>query len=468
MKKWLMLVLALIFLTPCSLAEENDWTTAPVLTKAYELSSEKLYLEWEGHAPVYQVYMDGKSVADTTINNAVVSVQKGTHTIHIYPVSEIKAGDTKVDLNFNIVRFDLDLAAIGLDHKNLSAGTPSLPLNIDYIENPIFNASPDKPAADTDFDNRVLLTFTDRYNADEYRVSIKTGSDVNYVRFSRESDSELITKTNSTVTLVLDPTHLQNQGCMVPELGGKYSFTVQLRKYAADLLTGQSVSTVIHETKESGSSSYTPVAAWKKQPVITYASQTADGQITLEWTHDDNGLGCSYAVLKLEKKLGIQTGEEEIAVTTERSCVINDLLNGKQHYAVVALHGGERGDVSEEAMIDVQNEWMAAPSLECEAEENHQVRLRWTGAEGVENYRITVYAGNSDSLLRFVDLDFSEYTKAEVPASVGPMEYLFHYPDEINAETGLKLKFEICGVRHAQSGEEQTSSLSSQIITMGK
>ena len=468
MKKWLILILAILLFAPCALCEEADWSASPVITKAYELSGGKLYLEWEGNAPVYQVYMDGESVAEAVVSNAIIHVEQGTHTLNVYPVSENTSGDTKVDLNFNIVSFDLDLAALGLDHKNLTAGTSSLPLNIDYVENPILSAAPEKPEAFTDFDDFVHLTFTDRYNADEYRVAIKAGNDVNYVSFNQEEAANLITKTNSAVTLCLDAAYLQNHGCMVPELDNKYSFTVQLRKYAVDMLTGQKITTVIHESKESGSCTYTPTAAWKNQPVISYASQTADGQITLEWTHDDNGLGCKYAVMKLSKKLGIQTGEEEAAVVSERSCILNDLLNGKQYFAVVPLCGNERGNASAEAVIDVQNEWMVAPVLECEAQENNQVKLRWSGAEGVETYRITVCAGNNDSLLRFVDLDFTQYTQVEVTASVGPMEYLFSYADNVNPETGVKLKFEICGVRHAQSGEEQTSAASSQTITIGQ
>lgn len=480
MKKWLILILAILLFAPCALCEEAEWSAAPVITKAYELSGGKLYLEWEGNAPVYQVYMDGKSVSSVIVSSAIVDLKKGTHTLNVYPINESSAVDTKIDLSINAGpsfagqsidvggSIGFDLAALGLDHKNLTAGTPSLPLNIDYVENPILSAAPEKPEAFTDFDDFVHLTFTDRYNADEYRVAIKAGNDVNYVSFNQEEAANLITKTNSAVTLCLDAAYLQNHGCMVPELDNKYSFTVQLRKYAVDMLTGQKIRTVIHESKESGSCTYTPTAAWKNQPVISYASQTADGQITLEWTHDDNGLGCKYAVMKLSKKLGIQTGEEEAAVVSERSCVLNDLLNGKQYFVVVPLCGNERGNASAEAVIDVQNEWMVAPVLECEAQENNQVKLRWSGAEGVETYRITVYAGNNDSLLRFVDLDFTQYAQDEVTASVGPMEYLFSYADNVNPETGVKLKFEICGVRHAQSGEEQTSAASSQTITIGQ
>ena len=63
MKKWLALVLIVMMALPAfACAESADWAAAPVITKAYEQSEGKLYLEWEGQAPLYQVYMDGKKV----------------------------------------------------------------------------------------------------------------------------------------------------------------------------------------------------------------------------------------------------------------------------------------------------------------------------------------------------------------------------------------------------------------------
>ena len=58
MKKWLIPFLILILWTvPSAYCEEDtSWAAAPQITKAYELSEGKLYIEWEGSAPVYQVY----------------------------------------------------------------------------------------------------------------------------------------------------------------------------------------------------------------------------------------------------------------------------------------------------------------------------------------------------------------------------------------------------------------------------
>ena len=469
MKKLVLFVLMILMLFAAASAEENaDWTVAPVITQAYEISSGNLYLEWEGNAPLYQVYMDGKSVTSVIVNNAVIPVKKGTHSICIYPISEAKEADTRVSLNVSVIDLDLDLAALGLDSKNLSAGTPSVSLNIDYVENSLFAAAPDQLVATTDFEDQVLLSFSDKYHADEYLVSVKSGNDVNYVKFSVHSEEagELIGKAKNTVTLTLDPEYLQKQECMIPELDNPYTFTVQLRKYAENRLDGSDVTTVIHESKESKAYQYTPTAAWKTTPVISYASQTADGQITLQWTHDDNGLGCEYAVMKINKKLMIKTGEEELGVTAEREFVIDDLLNGDYYIAVVPRYNGEAGFASEEASVSVSNEWVVAPVLTCEQTNKKAVTLTWTAAPGVETYHITVYKGDNESLLRFVNLDYAVYEEYDIPAENTEMEYVFKYDGEISEEVGERFRFEIYGVHHTSTGEEQKTALTRQLLTM--
>ena len=472
MRKVLILLFTLLLISTTAVQAEEDtrWAEAPIITQAYEIAEGKLYLEWIGNSPLYQVYMDGVSVADATVENAIIPIEKGTHTIYVYPVSEIKSADTKINLNFNVVGFDFDLAALGLDHKNLAAGTPSSPLNIDYAPSPIFAAVPDKPVASVNREDRVVLTFSDRHNADEYLLTIKTGKDSNYVRLNRTTlkNDNWISKNNSTVTITLDPSFLQSQGCMVPELGQKYTFSVQLRKYASNFLDGESIQTVIHESKTSADCTYTPVAFWRTAPLITYASQTADGQVTLEWTHDDGGRECVYAVMSLDKKLGIQTGEKKLGETTDLSFVVDDLVNGKYSFAVVPLCENEKGDYSAEANIEIQNDWMTAPSLSCEVVEYNQVKLSWATTGGIESYRVVVYAGNNESLLRFVDLDYSKYAEFELSAISEIMEYTFEYPEEINPENGAKLKFEVYGLRHTAAGEEQRSSSTTQTITIGQ
>lgn len=480
MKKTLACFIAMILIFSCVAYGENEeaWKTAPVITKAYEISSGNLYLEWEGSAPIYQVYMDGKSVSNVIVNNTVISVSKGTHAILVYPISETKSADTKIELGLGgalkvgpSVQADLglDLAALGLDPKKLTAGNPSATLNIDYTPNSIFNSAPEQLQAITDPQDRVLLSFTDRYHADEYVVSVKIGKDVNYVKFVKgtEEAGALIQQNKSIITLTLDPEFLEKQECMVPELDNKYTFTVQLRKYAENMLDGETVLTAVHQSKESGEYSYTPVAAWKTAPVISYASQTADGQITLQWDHEDYGLDCVYSVVKINKTLGIKTGEEELGTAKENSFVINDLLNGSYAIAVAPVLAGEKGSASVETNVNVQNDWVIAPVLVCEETGNNSVRLTWNAVEGVESYHITVSKGDNESLLRFIDLDYSKYAEYDLPAVAGEMEHLFTYEDEINPETGMKFKFEIYGIRHTGSGDEQKTAASSKSLTIG-
>ena len=474
MKRWFLFVLALVLALPLAgLCEETEeWRLAPTITKAYEISAGKLYLEWEGHAPVYQVYMDGKNVATVSISNAVFPITAGSHSILVYPINEEKKADTKLDFGLEILgiggNIGLDLAALGIDPKNLTAGNPSAPLSIDFMSAPILKAVPEKLGAVTDSQDRVQLSFIDRYYADEYDVSVKIGKDVNHVRFARgsaEADA-LIAQNGTIVTLTLDPAYLSKQKCLIPELGSEYTFTVQLRSYAENQVNGEALTTAVQLSKESDRLAYTPTAAWKTAPVISYASQTADGEITLAWEHEDYGLNCTYAVMKLDKKLGIRTGETEMLVTREHSCVITDLMNGEYALAVVPRLEKESGSYSDEASVRIQNEWVAAPVLACEQSGERSVRLSWQAAEGVSSYHITAYRGDSDSLLRFVQLDFSKHEEMDVPAAAGDMEATFIYDGEIDQEMGVRLKFEIYGIRHAQDGTEQQTASSSQMMTL--
>lgn len=478
MKKLLLIILIILFSSPVlAQCESNEsWNTAPVITSAYEISSGKLYLEWTGTASVYQVYMDGKSVSSVIVNNAVIPVTKGTHTIMVYPIDEIREVDTKIDVGIGsdkikVLNLDLgiDLAMIGLDPKKLVAGTPSNPLSIDYSPNTILNAKPEQLSAITNSSDQVLLSFSDRYHADEYIVSIKCGNDINYVKYKKESPAanSLIQQNGNIITLTLDPSFLESQECMIPELDNKYSFTVQLRKHANDMLSGEKISHVIHQSKESAPYQYRPVAAWKTAPSISYASQTADGEITIQWDHEDYGLHCEYAVLKINKALGIKTGEEQIGITTENSFVISDLMNGSYSISVAPIYANEKGNNSSDVTINVQNDWVIAPILTCEELDANRVCLSWLSVEGVETYHITVYKGDNDSLLRFVDLDFSKYSEFDLQAATGTMEYVYSYDKEINPETGEKIKFEIYGIRHALDGSEQKTAISSKILTIG-
>ena len=199
--------------------------------------------------------------------------------------------------------------------------------------------------------------------------------------------------------------------------------------------------------------------------MITYASQTADGQITLRWDHDDNGLGCEYKIVKQDILLGVKKGEEEIGRISEKEFSVDDLMNGKYTYAVIPLFSGEEGISSEPVTVEVKNNWVAAPALKCRAENNGAVTLKWTAPEGVESYHITVSVSDG-SLLRFVKLDYKKYEEFDVEAEAGEMTYTYTYDQPVDPENGVNLKFEIYGIRHAADGTEQRSASSTQTIML--
>ena len=218
-----------------------------------------------------------------------------------------------------------------------------------------------------------------------------------------------------------------------------------MRKYARDYVSGERNQNIIHSSKQSGELTYKPVALWKTAPVITFASQTADGEITLQWDHDDNGIGCEYLVMKINKVFGVMTGEEQLAKTNEHEYVIQDLTNGSYCINIVPVLGNEKGSYSGDANVEVKNDWVVAPELTCEQLEGNQIKLTWTAAENIEQYHITVFAGDSDSLLRFVDMDYKKIHEDNINAEAGTMEYLYTYDSD-----SVRLKFEVYGIHHTK------------------
>lgn len=473
MKKYVLsltLVFFLIFLLSVSaFANSDDWKDMPIITHVYELSRGKITLEWEGNSDIYQIYVDGENADTVNIKTAIIQIKPGLHQITVVPINyESKNVNTNIEINIErIMSGSIDLGSLGIDPKILLQGTPSETFMINYTENPLLSAVPQVVNAFTDFDGRVLLSFTDNYDSDVFRIAIKSGKDVNYVEFdtANEDVESLISKENSTVTITLDADYLREHGCMVPELEQEYSFSVRLQKRPENYVNGVKEATSILESKDSKAYEYTPYAAWKNSPEIQYASQTADGQVTLRWEHEDNGLGCEYQIVSYDEVLFIKRGETEVGKTPEKEYVISDLMNGKHTYAIVPLYSNERGIASEEVTVEVSNRWVAAPALECETGENNQVKLRWTSPEGVESYHIIVSAG-SGSLLRYVNLDYQVYKELDVQAVPGDMEYVLTYDQINNSENGVKLKFEIYGIRHTSDGEEQKSATATQTITI--
>ena len=461
---------------PATAEEQESGITIPVITSAYELSSGKIYLEWSGNAPVYRVYVDGEAKMDTNVSNANVSLNPGTHTLLVYPFSESKNAETTIDLGVDIMNYggsiSLDLAALGLDPKKLTAGTPSAPLNIDYRPDSIFESAPDKFSAITDQDDRVLLSFTDRQYADEYAVTMNIGRDVSHISYRCDDPEQAawIARDGNRVTLTMDPAWLSNQGVMAPEIGEKCTFRVQLRKKATDYITGEKKATVVHESKVSDAFEYTPVEAWRNAPEITYASQTADGEITLRWAHDDYGAGCSYKVMKINKTFGIKTGEECLGTVPEHEFVIRDLMNGKYTLTVVPQWKSETGNASAETEVEIKNDWVIAPLLSCEILEDHTVMLSWQAAGGVEKYHLSVYAGDNESLLRYIGMDYSLREEHDFPAATGEtkeMTWQFRLKaGETIPEDGLRLRFELYGIRRTENGAEQQTGVTKESLTI--
>jgi len=458
----------------------ENWGDEPIITKVYESGKEQIIVEWEGSADFYYVYLDGKKAATVNLNYAILNVKRGRHQIQILPIKfESKGKDSTLGFDVSLpipeklsflgegldASANLDLGALGIDPKNILQGTRSKIITLNYNNTQLIDAVPEILGAVTDFDDNVVLSFVDKYDSECYEISIKSGKDISYVEFDRSSPAcaEWIDKNNATVTIVLNREYLKSQGSMIPELGEKHSFGVRLGKHAVNFVNGEPETTMLLGSKDSKAFSYTPVAAWKTAPEITYASQTADGQITLQWAHEAKDLACEYEVVRVDKILGVKKGEEVLGKTQEHEFVVNDLMNGKADYIIVPVYAGERGDASDEASVEVANSWVAAPELSCEALSGNRVLLSWNCAAGVESYHITVYAG-SGSALRFINLDYKKYQEFDVAAADGKMEHVFEYGDELVTDQGVRLRFEIYAVRHTAKGAEQKSSVTKQAI----
>ena len=452
-----------------ALAAGDDWKTKPTITHAYELSKEKIFLEWEGKADLYRVNIDGKETATVNVKSATVDLKAGVHNIIIVPLMlKSKNADTKIELNLrDIGGGSIDLAALGIDPKDVHQGTQSEPFKMNYSVDTFLNATPEVKGAYTDFDDNVVLTFTDKYDSDIYYISIKSGKDIIPTEFDTDNKeaAALITKNNSTVNVTLDQKYLKKNGWMVPDLDQEYSFSVKLGKKPKNYVNNEKEQSSIIDSKESKYYKYTPYAAWKNPPEITYASQTAEGEITLMWEHEDDGIGCEYIISGAEKVLVVKKGDKEIGRTDKKEYVVKDLMDGKHTFSVKPVYKNETGFESDEQTIEVKNNWVAAPAISCTLKDDNVVLLTWDSPKEIKNYHITVSAG-SGSLLRYVNLDFKKYKEFDIPAKQGKMEYEFTYDQSIDAENGTKLKFEIYGSRETDKGEIQKSATSSQTIVL--
>lgn len=224
---------------------------------------------------------------------------------------------------------------------------------------------------------------------------------------------------------------------------------------------------MVYSSNESKTLEFTPVEAWTIAPVITSVKQTGEGEITILWTHNTlPDFSCEYEVMLITKTLGIKTGETVIAKTANKEAVLRDILNGEYCYTVVPYHGEKRGTASDEASVTVINIWSDMPQLSLKQLGYNQIRINWQSATGVDKYHICVYSGDSNSLLQFIDMDYRKYTEFDVTVDGDEMETIFTYPDAIDPDKGIKLKFEVYGIRITEDGNEQFSATASQTITL--
>ena len=146
--------------------DNDEWKEKPVITNVYELTKEKMLIEWDGHASLYQVYVDGKQVASVNLPTTVIDIKGGMHQITVMPVSvRSKEGDKNFSFNLSAsgladilkllnvpvvkdlgninVGLDMDLSAFGIDPKDLIMGNPSETVKINYTPNAVSAAAPE-------------------------------------------------------------------------------------------------------------------------------------------------------------------------------------------------------------------------------------------------------------------------------------------------------------------------------------
>lgn len=466
-------VLCLLFSFPAAAcaADDEDWESKPVITSLYEVGKGRVFIEWEGKSKLYRVFVDEKNVADVVMDNATVDLKPGSHKITILPLKVRPKEDANTQIQLKVaglVDGRVDLSALGIEARDILTGNYSDTVKLDYNPSGITDSSPVILGAATDPDYRVCLEIQDNFDADVYRVFIKSGTDRTSVDFdTADPDAAFfIQKGPSSVTLILDPGFLERQSCMRPKLDTRYDFSLMLRQRPTDYMTDAPAEDSLLDSKESKAYAYTPREKWKIAPEIQVSTQAGEGSVYLKWDHDADGKDVRYKVLEYDMLVLVKKGEKELGITEQKEYEIQDLVNGRYTFAVQPVIGDKEGEPAV-VTVDVTADWVEAPELNCSAEESPDVRLSWNSADKVDTYHITVYAG-SGSLLRFVNLDYEKIAEFDVPAEDGETEFIYTYPDRIDPENGVKLKFEVYGIHHVPGGADQHSSTSQQTVTLKK
>ena len=453
-------------------AVNADWTDMPVITSAHETGKDQFTITWEGKAPVYIVKIDGVEKTTVADNKATFKLEDGLHTAQIIPINrETRRDDIqnifgpikiKTSINFSLDKYHMDK-----DH--LVAGQFSDEIKIDYSGEKIYDASPASLRAAMDLQGAVYLTFTDPYGADGYQVRYKTGNEENGVNYSLsdEDTAKWITKDEDSVKIMLDSEYLQSKEFPAIQLNKDYSFSVLLQKNPTDHITaGKAENTLLVSKSTSTNLKTTPV--WKDAPVITFSEQTADGEITIKWTHPAAELGSQYTVTLRNKALIITTGESELAKVTGTEAVIKNLQNGSYTMVVTPENEGEKGNSSAEFTVNVNNNWSQTPEVTVTQIDPKAAKVEISHVFGIEKYNIKVFCGNKENLLSIIDMDYSLYGEYVVDAVSPVTEYTFVYDKEDQSTDELKVKFEIYGIHLSEDGKEQNSATKIEQITLKK
>lgn len=452
-------------------AEVNpDWTEAPVLLSAHETGKDQFTVTWKGKAPVYVVRVDGVEKTAVANTKATFKLENGQHTVQIVPVNRETKRDDIQDISGPIrikTPISFNLSTYNMDKDHLVAGQFSETIKVDYSAEKIYDAAPSDLKAVTDLNGAIHLTFTDPIDSDEYRVSYKTGNEEYVANYSKEdpASAEWITKDGNSVQITMDPDFLQGKNRQAVQPDRNYTFSVLLLKQPLDYVSrGKTNQTRLASKGASVNLKTTPV--WKDAPVIVSGEQTADGEITLKWTHPAAELGCLYAVSLRNKAVFITTGESELARVDGSEAVIKDLKNGNYTLVVTPEHNGEKGTSSAEITVTVNNNWSQAPEFTVTQVDSRTAKVEINQIFGIESYRIKVSCGNTANLLSFVNLDYSLYGEYTVDAASPVTEFVFRYEKEAKPEDEIKVKFEIYGIHRLEDETTQNSATRTEQIIL--
>ena len=446
-----------------------DWTEKPVILSANETGKDQFTVTWEGKAPVYIVMVDGIEKTVVADTRTTFKLDNGLHTVQVIPINrETKRDDIQnitgpITIKTN-VSF-LDMYHMKKDH--LVAGLFSEEYKFTYSSEKVYDASPVNLKASLDLHGAVHLTFTDSMEADAYLVSYKTGNEEYSVTYDKtdEASAKWITTDGDSITIIIDSEYLQSKNSPPIQSDKDYSFSAVLQKKPMDYIAANKADGMLLSSRNASVNlKTTPV--WKDAPVITSGEQTADGEITIRWTHPAVELGGHYVISLRNKAVFITTSESELIRVEGSEAVIKNLQNGNYTLVVTPENEGVKGTSSAEFTVTVNNNWSQAPEVTLTQLDSRTAKVEITHIYGIESYHIKVSCGNSANILSFVNLDYTLYDEYDVNAQSPVTEFVFKYEKEAKPEDEIKVKFEIYGVHKSEDGTAQNSATKTETINL--